>query len=49
MVLMEKFTYGEVELEHVYEYDNTGRLLQARVTSAGEEPQFVSLKTQMDG
>jgi len=48
MICCEKFVYGEVELEHVYEYDTTGRLLQARVTTTGEEPQFISFESRMD-
>ena len=37
----EKVVYGEVELEHVYEYDAQGKLVQARITIAGDEPKSV--------
>jgi hypothetical protein len=44
----EKFVYGEVELEHVYQYDTAGRLLQARITLSGEEPQVISFATRTE-
>lgn len=49
LVLIEKFVYGEVELEHVYEYDNAGRLQMARVTQSGEDPQVLSFALRMEG
>lgn len=42
LVCCEKVVYGEVELEHLYEYDPEGTLLQAKLTLAGEEPQTLS-------
>jgi hypothetical protein len=42
IVRCDKLVYGEVELEHVYEYDASGRLRQATVTTAGDEPQVLS-------
>lgn len=42
LVRCEKIVYGEVELEHVYEYDAQGTLLQAKISSAGDEPQIIS-------
>lgn len=38
MIRCEKLVYGEVELEHVYEYAASGRLARATVTAAGDEP-----------
>jgi hypothetical protein len=49
LVRCEKLVYGEVELEHVYSYDTAGRLQQARVTFAGEEPQILSFEAHAEG
>jgi hypothetical protein len=48
MVRCEKLVYGEIEFEHEYEYDTAGRLQQARITHAGEEPQVVSFQSRLD-
>ncbi|HEY6880051.1 MAG TPA: DUF6156 family protein [Polyangiales bacterium] len=42
MVRCEKLVYGEVELLHEYAYDGSGRLCQATVTTAGDEPQTLT-------
>ncbi|MGK3993551.1 DUF6156 family protein [Sorangium sp. So ce1024] len=42
MVRCEKLVYGEVELEHVYEYDTEGRLTRAVLTTAGDEPRVLT-------
>jgi len=44
MVRCEKVVYGEVELEHVYEYDALGRLRRATVTAAGDEPRVLAFE-----
>lgn len=49
LVRVEKVVYGEIELEHIYEYDNAGRLAQARITLAGEETQCISFAAHVDG
>jgi len=48
MIHIEKIVYGEVEMEHVYEYDLTGRLLIARITTAGEETQVLSFESRAE-
>jgi len=39
----EKIVYGDIELEHVYTYDAGGRLREAQITSADEEPRILQL------
>lgn len=41
MVWCEKMVYGEVELRHRYTYDAQGRLVQAEVTEADDEPRVL--------
>ena len=36
MVLCQKAVYGEVELQHRYEYHDNGNLKQAEITEADE-------------
>lgn len=48
MVRCEKLVYGEVELEHVYEYDLEGRLTRATLTAAGDDPQVLSFGAAAD-
>lgn len=42
LVRVEKVVYGEVELEHVYDYDATGHLRQATITTPDDEPKVLS-------
>ena len=42
LIRCEKLVYGEVELEHVYEYDPRGQLTVATVTAAGDEPRTLT-------
>jgi hypothetical protein len=37
MVLCQKMVYGEVELQHEYEYDDSGALKRALITEGDEE------------
>lgn len=39
LMRIEKIVYGEIAMEHDYEYDGTGRLVRATVTVPDEEPQ----------
>jgi hypothetical protein len=41
MTLCEKVVYGEVELRHRYEYHDNGKLKQAEITEADEEPRVM--------
>jgi hypothetical protein len=43
MTRIEKFVYGDIELEHVYSYDAAGRLSEASISTPGEEPRIVKL------
>ena len=38
MTHIEKLVYGDVELEHAYRYDSSGKLREATITTPGEEP-----------
>jgi Family of unknown function (DUF6156) len=49
LVRCEKLVYGEVELEHVYQYDARGRLVRATVTSAGDDPQVLAFEPTSPG
>jgi len=42
LVRCEKLVYSEVEMLHVYAYDDAGRLIQATVTTPDEDPQVLS-------
>lgn len=42
MILCQKIVYGDVELEHRYEYDDAGCLTRAEITEAGDEPKVMS-------
>jgi hypothetical protein len=37
----EKRVYGEVEMSHVYAYDEDGRLVSACITVGDDEPQWM--------
>lgn len=37
----EKVVYGDIEIEHDYAYDADGKLVEARIASAGEDPHVV--------
>jgi hypothetical protein len=39
---VEKWVYGEVELEHVYRYDSAGKLCEASIAVPGEEPRVLT-------
>lgn len=42
LVLCQKVVYGEVELQHAYEYDACGALKQAIITEADEEARVLT-------
>jgi hypothetical protein len=44
-VLCQKLVYGEVELQHRYEYHANGRLKQAEITEADGEPRIIRFDT----
>jgi hypothetical protein len=46
MVLCQKVVYGEVELEHRYEYHGNGSLKQAEITQAEDEPRLMCFDEQ---
>jgi hypothetical protein len=41
IVRCEKQVYGEVEMSHVYAYDDAGRLVSACITVGDDEPQWM--------
>jgi hypothetical protein len=46
MVLCEKVVYGEVELQHRYEYYDNGSLKQAEISEADDEPRVMRFDEQ---
>ncbi len=46
MVRCEKIVYGEVELQHRYEYHGNGILKQAEITEADEDPRVMRFDEQ---
>ena len=46
MVRCEKVVYGEVELQHRYEYHDNGSLKQAEITETGDEPRVMRFDEQ---
>lgn len=43
LVLCQKLVYGEIELEHIYHYDEGGILQQAEITDADGEQTVLNL------
>jgi hypothetical protein len=46
MVLCQKVVYGEVELQHRYEYHDNGSLKLAEITEAADEPRVLRFDEQ---
>jgi hypothetical protein len=46
MVLVQKVVYGEVELQHRYEYHASGRLMLAEITEADGESRVLRFDAQ---
>jgi hypothetical protein len=46
MVLCQKVVYGEVELQHRYEYHDNGSLKQAEITETDDEPRVMCFDEQ---
>ena len=46
LVVCQKVVYGEIELEHRYEYNSQGVLLRAIITEADEKPRTLCLNTE---
>jgi len=46
MVLCQKVVYGEVEMQHRYDYHDNGSLKQAEISEADDEPRVMRFDEQ---
>lgn len=43
MIGFQKMVYGEIEMQHYYSYDGSGKLFQAEITNADQEVTIVEI------
>lgn len=43
MIGFQKMVYGEIEMQHYYSYDGSGKLFQAEITNADQEVTVIEM------